>query len=249
MDGWTIWIHLKQCVTLDPSFNYGKVTFIKRIQKVNPHLRSCVRQRNSAISGDLAEIIRCLWEGHSVAMFLRCMMLLTLEEVETGGCVKTYRDQFLGGWKSIYIHYDSYYYIAILFWMVYSRFSPHQHASQQSKMRYHLDSIRSSMSWSVWWLLYVSSMLPPAAFQAFHNRCCLSICGVVRIFSLPGGCFAHVFPWFFVTVSCGQKENAWKTAPPAAVCPYKPLPADGVADCCDGGEPLRKGDTVSEINR
>ena len=35
MDGWTIWIHLKQCVTLDPSFNYGKVTFIKRIQKVN----------------------------------------------------------------------------------------------------------------------------------------------------------------------------------------------------------------------
>ena len=35
MDGWTIWIHLEQCVTLDPSFNYGKVTFIKRIQKVN----------------------------------------------------------------------------------------------------------------------------------------------------------------------------------------------------------------------
>ena len=35
MDWWTIWIHLKQCVTLDPSFNYGKVTFIKRIQKVN----------------------------------------------------------------------------------------------------------------------------------------------------------------------------------------------------------------------
>lgn len=112
--------------------------------------------------------------------------------------------------------------------------------------QHHLDLIVSPMSWSMA-ALCIQDWLPPAAFQAFHNRCS-SICGVVRFFFPTKRMFCPCFPSFFVTVSCGQKQNACNTAPPAAVCPSKPLPADSVADCCDGGEPLRKGDTVSEIN-